>query len=328
MARSWTKGLAAAAVVALTGAAAWSAGSQDTEGGARASLTLIAPAAPGGGWDGLARTMQQVLREEGIVNSVQVVNIPGAGGTIGLASLADRSGDGQTLMITGLVMSGAIQTNDSRTTFDDVTPLAKLTEDYEVLVVPKDSPYDDLKSFMAAWKQDPGGTAVGGGSLGGTDQMVAGLLAESGGVDPGQINYIAYPGGGEALASLLSGTVDAGVSGYGEFADQIESGQLRALGVSAEEPVDGIDAPTFEEAGYDGATMPNWRGVLAPDGLDPAERETLEEILTELQQSQGWADALERNQWSDSYLTGDELDQYIDEENKTVTDVLTDLGLL
>ncbi|MGB7450189.1 MAG: tripartite tricarboxylate transporter substrate binding protein [Ornithinimicrobium sp.] len=320
--------MAGLAVAALTGAAAYQAGSSDPEGGARSSLTLIAPASPGGGWDGLARTMQQVLRSEGIVASVQVVNIPGAGGTIGLAGLEDRRGDGQTLMITGLVMAGAVELNDSPVTFEDVTPVAMLTEDYEVMVVPADSEFEDLDGFMQAWKQDPGGTAIGGGSLGGTDQLVAGLLAQSGEIDPAELNYIAYPGGGEALASLLSGNVAAGFSGYAEFAPQIDAGKLRALGLSADEPVENVDVPVFPELGYEGAVLPNWRGVLAPRGLDSTESETIQEILDEMVATDAWAEALERNQWTDAYLTGEDFQAYVDTQSEDVIALLEKLGLL
>lgn len=314
-------------VALLTGAAAYQAGSADTSGGARSSLTIIAPASPGGGWDTLARTMQQTLRSEGIVNNVQVLNIPGAGGTIGLAALAGRAGDGQTIMITGLVMTGAVQLNDSQTTFDDVSPLARLTEDYEVLVVPEASPYDNLDDFVKDWKADPKGTAIGGGSLGGTDQLVAGLLAESAGVTPANVNYIAYPGGGEALASLLSNTVQAGISGYGEFSGQIEAGQLKALGLSAPQRLPGVDIPTFDELGYENANLPNWRGALAAPGLEESEQATLVEILDEMHASEAWKEALERNQWADSYSTGDEFTASLDQDKSTVETLLSELGL-
>lgn len=328
MARLVTSLLAGVTVLGLTGAAAYQAGSTNTEGGARASLTLIAPASPGGGWDTLARTMQQVLRTEGIVANVQVVNIPGAGGTIGLSGLANREGDGQTLMIMGLVMAGAIELNDSPVTFDDVTPIAQLTEDYEVVVVPAASEYQNLEDFMAGWKADPGGTAIGGGSLGGTDQLVAGLLAKSGDISPSDMNYIAYPGGGEALASLLANNVAAGFSGYTEFADQIAAGQLRALGLSADEQVDGVDVPTFGDSGFDDAVLANWRGVIAPEGLDAAERQTIDDILAEMVATPAWAEALERNQWTDAYMTDDEFVTYLDEQSLEVTDLLVELGLL
>lgn len=314
-------------VALLTGAAAYQAGSANTTGGARSSLTIIAPASPGGGWDTLARTMQQTLRSEGIVNNVQVVNIPGAGGTIGLAALADRAGDGQTIMITGLVMTGAVQLNDSQTTFEDVSPLARLTEDYEVLVVPEASPYENLDDFVKDWKADPEGTAIGGGSLGGTDQLVAGLLAKSSGITPADVNYIAYAGGGQALASLLSNTVQAGISGYGEFSSQIDSGQLRALGLSAPERLPGVDIPTFEELGYSNATLPNWRGVLAPPGLEESQEATLIDILDEMQGSEPWREALERNQWADSYSTGAEFKSSLETDEATVQDLLSELGL-
>jgi len=195
-------------------------------------------------------------------------------------------------------------------------------------VVPEASEYQNLEDFMAGWKADPGGTAIGGGSLGGTDQLVAGLLAKSGDIQPSDMNYIAYPGGGEALASLLANNVAAGVSGYTEFADQIDAGQLRALGLSAEEPVEGVDVPTFGESGFDNAVLANWRGIIAPSGLDAAETETINEILDEMVASPAWAEALERNQWTDAYISEDEFVTYLDEQSLEVTDLLVELGLL
>ncbi|MET0797761.1 MAG: tripartite tricarboxylate transporter substrate-binding protein, partial [Rhodococcus sp. (in: high G+C Gram-positive bacteria)] len=212
---------------------------------ARAKLTLIAPAAAGGGWDLVARESQQALRSDGIVNNAQVVNVPGAGGTIGLSQLENLSGQPTTVMITGTVMLGGIAINNSDTTLADTVPIAKLAEDFEVFVVPKDSPIQNLEDMIEAWRANPGGLPIGGGSLGGIDHIVAGQLAQEADIDPAAINYIAYSGGGEVLTSLLSNTVGVAVSGFNDFRDQIEAGNVRALAVAAPEPLEGFDVDTF-----------------------------------------------------------------------------------
>ena len=270
-----------AATATLVGFAAVDAGGGTEGADPRAKLTVMAPAAPGGGWDLAGREAQQALRSASIVNNVQVVNVPGAGGTIGLTQFADFGPDPTNLMMTGTVMEGAITVNGSSVSLEDTTPIAKLAEDYEVFIVPEDSPYETIDDFVAAWKEAPSGHPIGGGGLGGTDHLLAGLFAREVGIDPGQINYVSYPGGGEVLTALLSGTVEIGVSGYNEFSDQIEAGNLRALALSAEEPVDGIDAPTLIEQGID-VHLPNWRGMVAPAGITTAQRDELVAIIEEL----------------------------------------------
>ncbi|MDT0446505.1 Bug family tripartite tricarboxylate transporter substrate binding protein [Streptomyces johnsoniae] len=324
--RPLAAGVYGVVVTVLVSLAVLDAGLGESGGGARNSLTLMAPAAPGGGWDLAARESQQTMRSAGIVNSVQVVNVPGAAGTIGLSQTVDRAGDASLLLITGTVMVGGIEVSGSEDTLRDVTPIARLADDYGVVVVPADSPYRTLDDLLADWRRDPEGTAIGGGSLGGTDHLLAGLLAREAGVDPDLLNYIAYPGGGEVTTSLLSHTVAAGVSGYNEFSDQIESGRFRALGLSADERIEGIDVPTLAEQGLDVA-LPNWRGVVAPPGLTAEERAELEDIATELARSPEWAEVLERNRWADTFMTGETFEAFLDEETARVHQVIEELGL-
>lgn len=292
----------------------------------RSSLTLLAPAAPGGGWDGFARTTQQTLRGDGTVANVQVVNVPGAAGTIGLAQFVQMQGRNDILMATGGVMVGGISVSKPKESFDDVTLIARVADDYTALVVPASSDITTLEEFIEAWQADPTGTSFAGGSLGSIDHLVTGLLAREAGIDPSDANYIAYSGGGEALSAMLSGTTTAGISGYNEVAGQIEAGQLRLLAISAPEAVDGIEAPTFRDAGYDVA-MTNWRGYVAPPGITDDERQELLEILTEMRESPTWRDALERNAWTDSWLTGAEFDQFVRDEQKTADAIVKELGL-
>lgn len=319
------KVLAGLVGLAVVGAGVWDAGSGETGATARSQLTLIAPASAGGGWDGAAREIQQVMRADGIVNSTSVLNIPGAGGTIGLNELAQMEGESQTLMMMGITMLGAIRVNSSTRDLGDVTPIARLTDDYDVLVVPADSPYDSVEELVQDWAEAPDDFAFGGGSLGSVDQMIIAQLGRAAGIDPLDINYIAYSGGGELATSLLSGTIKASVSGWADFSDQVEAGRLKALAVSASEPVDFIDVPTLREEGYD-VTLTNWRGIVAPPGISAEERAELESIVTEVVRSPGWAEAVERNQWTDTFIIGAEFDADLAEQVDTVNQIWTDLG--
>lgn len=307
-------------------AAVIDAGRSGDGGGPRTKVTLVAPAAPGGGWDAFARESQQAMRGNGISGTVQVLNIPGAAGTIGLAQVAGMPGREDLLLVTGGVMVGGIIVNDSAVTLDAVEPIARLADDYNVLVVPGDSPYETLDDFIEAFADDPGGTAIGGGSLGGIDHVLSGLLAEDQGIDPSEVNYIAYPGGGEVVTSLLSHTTEAGLSGFNEFRDQIEAGNLRALAISAPEPVDGIDVPTFREQGVDVA-MANWRGYVAPPGISGEVREELVTMLAEMRETAEWQDTLARNGWEDNFMAGQEFDDFLLEETSTTEQIIRELGL-
>ena len=292
------------------------------------TLTLLAPAAPGGGWDQTARAMQQVLASTGVAPEVQVINVPGAGGIIGLAQVANAyEGDPNLLMMTGLIMMGAILTNDSPVTLDEVTPIARLLGEYEVLVVPSDSPYQTLEDFVVGWREDPGAFAIAGGSAGGTDHMLTGLLARAVGIDPTAINYLPHSGGGESLASILGGHVAAGINGYAELNPFIDAGRLTPLGISSDEPIAGVDIPTFREQGFDVA-LANWRGVAAPPGITDAEQSRLIALLDQMHASREWRGALEANNWFDLYLTGEEYGAFLNEEDGRTMAVLESIGLL
>lgn len=292
------------------------------------SLRIMAPASPGGGWDTTSRLMQSVLQETGIVPQVEVFNVEGAGGTIGLAQLASSErGQGDLLMMMGLVMTGAVLTNDSAVTLAETTPIASLTAEYEVVAVPANSPFQTLDDLLAALREDPGAVSWAGGSAGGTDHILAALIAQAAGVDPAQLNYIPYSGGGEALAAVLGSQVSAGVTGYGEWAGSIESGDLRALALSSPERVEGIDVPTLIEQGID-IELANWRGVVAPPDLDDAEREALIAVVDEMHATPEWAAVLEENNWADVYRSGNEFAAYLESEDERVGEILVDIGLV
>jgi putative tricarboxylic transport membrane protein len=268
------------------------------------------------------------MQEEKIAGNVQVVNVPGAGGIIGLAQFVNSAkGDPTQLMVTGYVMVGAILTNASAVTLDQVTPIARLTGEYEVVVVPAASPIKTMAELVEKLKADPGAVSWAGGSAGGTDQITAGLIAKAVGVDPTKVNYIAFSGGGEALAALLGGQVTAGISGYGEFEAQIKAGALRIIGVSSEAKVDGIDAPTFKEGGVDVAIQ-NWRMIAAPPGITPEQQAAISADIEKLEKSKGWQEQLKAKGWADTYLAGDEFKAQLKKDSEAAAAILKEIGLV
>jgi putative tricarboxylic transport membrane protein len=289
-------------------------------------LRIVAPAAPGGGWDQTARAMQQALLRAGIVTTPVVENVPGAAGTIGLARfIGAERGNGDALLVSGLIMLGGIVTHDSPVTLADVTPIARLTGEYEVLTVPAASPFRTLDDLLHAFKERPESISWGGGSAGGSDEILAGLIASALGVEPRRVNYIAFSGGGEALAAILGGQVSVGVNGLAEFAAQLEAGTVRVLAISSAERLPGVDAPTLREQGVD-VELENWRSIVAPPGIDAAERARLAATIEAMVRSPEWRETLERFRWIDRYLPGDEFAAFAAAEERRVRDVLRDLG--
>jgi putative tricarboxylic transport membrane protein len=293
-----------------------------------ADYSIMAPAAPGGGWDQTARTMQTLMQQEGISDNVQVTNVPGAGGTIGLAQFVNQSeGDPEDLIVGGYVMVGAILTNKSPVDLSMVTPIARLTGEQEAIVVPAASDIQTMDDLVAKLKAEPGAVSWGGGSAGGADHIVAGLIAKAVGVDPTQVNYIAFSGGGEALAAILGNQVTVGISGLGEFESQIEAGTLRLLAVSGEEAPEGVDAPTLKEAGVDVA-LENWRMVAAAPGITDEEKAAIVADIEKLATSEAWQQELATRGWDDRYLAGPEFETQLASDIESTEAILTEIGLV
>jgi putative tricarboxylic transport membrane protein len=305
------------------------------------TLQIMAPAAPGGGWDTTAREIQRVMTEGGIVSGdVEVFNVEGAGGTIGLAELvSEHTGDENILMVMGLVMIGAIGLNAAPIGLDAVTPIARLTGEFEVIVVPADSQYETLEQLLADFQADPTSISWGGGSAGGTDHLLIALMAQQLGIDATQVNYVPFSGGGEALASVMGGQTTAGVSGLGEWIGQIEAGELRALAISGRAAASG-DAtpmaaegdtasmiPTLQEQGVD-LELANWRGVVAAPGISDEAKAAIVSTFDALVASDGWQATLDQYGWTDLYLAGDEFQAYLTEQIETINATLTELGLI
>jgi putative tricarboxylic transport membrane protein len=292
-------------------------------------ITVIAPANPGGGWDQTARQLQQVLRDTGLLGvPVEVVNRGGAGGTIGLADLVSRHrGNPQTLMVFGQVMLGAVRTNNSPVSVADTVPIARLLNEYEMVAVPADSPFDTLDALIEVFRAAPESISWAGGSAGGIDHMLVGLLALAAGVDPARVNYVAHAGGGEAAVAVIGGHVSAGVSGVGEWKGFVDTGRMRPLAISAAERLSDSETPTFREYGLD-VVLANWRGVLAPPDTDSMTRAWLADALDAMRDSPAWQQILTDNEWEDSFLSGAPLDEFLADERATADQVLRSVGLV
>jgi putative tricarboxylic transport membrane protein len=294
------------------------------------TLSVMAPAAAGGGWDLTARNLQKAIKDGNLAGeAVEVYNVPGAAGTVGLAELvAKRRGDAHQLMVTGLVMVGGVVTNKSAVDLTQTTPIATLTAEPEVVVVPASSKYTTLKELLDAWKANPASVKFGGGSAGGTDHILVGLLAKAAGIDPKAMKYVAYSGGGEAKAALLSGDLSAGVSGPSEFADLIAGGKVRVLANSgsAAITVGGASASTIKTAGYDVELM-NWRGIVAPPGISAAERKAITEFVDKVHGSEQWKGVLAQQKWEDFYRSGDAAEAFFKSETSRIKSVLVEAGV-
>jgi putative tricarboxylic transport membrane protein len=288
------------------------------------SVKMLIPANPGGGWDTTGRELGKAMTASGAVKNIQYDNKGGAAGAIGIAQFVNSAkGDPNALMMGGMVMIGGLIQAKSPVTIDQVTPVARLTSEYEVIVVPASGP-KTLKELLDKFKANPGSVSFGGGSAGGTDQILAWLIAKEVGVDPNKVNYVAFKGGGEAVSAIIGGHVAAGISGLSEFAQHIKSGKMRALAVSSAKAMEGI--PSLKEQGVN-VELANWRGIFGAPGITKAQRDELIKAVEKAVQSKEWKETLKRQEWEDFYLPGDAYGQYLQAESKRIAGVLGALNV-
>lgn len=291
------------------------------------SVLMFVPAAPGGGWDGTGRAIEQACKAAGLVGSFQFENVGGAGGMVGLPRFVNqRKGMANAMMVGGSVMVGAGIQNKSPVTIKDVVPLARLTEEAGVIVVPSSSPHKTWKDLEAAIKASPKAVSVAGGSSGGTDHQLLGKVIKALGGNPREAAYVAFPGGGPANAAIIGGQVTAGISGYSEFAEQIQAGRMRPLAVSGNKRIPGVDVPTLTELGVP-VTAANWRGVFGAPGISGAQRDQLVTLLTRMAESTAWKDLLAQRKWTDVFLAGDGFARELAADIADTEAVMKDLGL-
>jgi putative tricarboxylic transport membrane protein len=295
---------------------------------AAANIKMMIPANPGGGWDTTGRALGKALQDSGAASSVTYENKGGAAGIIGLAQYANATkGDGNSLMVMGAVMLGGIITGKPPVSLDKVTPIARLTSEYNVFVVPANSPLKTMKDVVEQLKKDPGSVKWGGGSRGSTEHIAAAMLAREVGVDAAKINYVPFRGGGEAVAAILGGNVTVGGSGYSEFQQYIETGKMRPIAVTSAKRLKGINIPTMIEQGYN-IDIGNWRGVYAPAGLTATQRKDLTDMVLKATKSKSWAESLEKNNWTPAWMANPAFDDFVDSEFASLRATMVKAGMI
>ncbi len=293
-----------------------------------AAIKMMIPANPGGGWDGTGRALGTAMTDAGVAATVTYENKGGAAGALGLAQFANASkGDPNALMVMGAVMVGGIITGKPPVGLDKVTPIARLTSEYNVFVLPANSPFKNMKEVVDQLKKDPASVKWGGGSRGSTEHIAAAMLAREAGVDAAKINYVAFRGGGEATAAILGGNVTVGGSGYSEFQQYIDSGKMRPVAVTSATRLKGIDVPTLKEQGFN-VEIGNWRGVYAAAGITPEQRKALTDLVMKATKSKAWAEAMEKNKWTPAYMTGKEFEEFVDREFASLRATMVKSGMI
>ena len=307
----------------LAAAGVWPASAQ-----AATALKMMIPANPGGGWDTTGRALGKALQDAGVASSITYENKGGAAGALGLAQFYNASkGDGQALMVMGAVMLGGIITGKPPVSLSQITPIARLTSEYNVFVLPSNSPFKTMADVVAQLKKDPGSIKWGGGSRGSTEHIAAAMIAREAGVDPSRINYVAFRGGGEATAAILGGNVTVGGSGYSEFEQYISAGKMKPIAVTSEARLKGRDVPTLREQGLN-VVIGNWRGVYGAAGITPAQRKALTDMIVKATKSKDWQESLEKNDWTPALLTGAAFDDFVDRDFASLRATMVKAGMI
>ncbi|KAI2670125.1 tripartite tricarboxylate transporter substrate-binding protein [Pseudomonas sp. TNT3] len=292
------------------------------------TVKFMAPGSVGGGYDQTARVLGKAMVEAGTAKSATFENKGGAGGTLGLAQFANSTkGDPNALLVVGAIMVAGIEQNKPQISLKDVTPIARLFTEYNVIAVRKESPYKTLDDLIKDFKAKPTSVTFGGGSKGSIDHIGIAELASKLDVPVNKVNYVAFAGGGEVVAQALGGQIKVITGGYAELGQYIKNGQFRVLAIGAPNRVEGIDAPTLKESGYD-VTIGNWRGVYGAANLTPEQRHAVIEAVVAATKSKTWQDNIQTNAWSPSILTGDDFGKFVDEEHVRLRAMLVKVGLL
>lgn len=292
------------------------------------AVKFMAPGSVGGGYDQTARILGKALIEADAVKSITFENKGGAGGTLGLAQFANSTkGDPNALIVVGANMVTSEEQNKPQITMKDVTPIARLFTEYNVLAVREESSYKTLEDLLTAFKADPSSIKWGGGSKGSIDHIGIAELAGKMDVPINKVNYIAYAGGGEVVAATLGGHITVITGGYAELAKYVQSKQFRLLAIGAPERVAGIEAPTLKEKGYD-VIINNWRGVYGAANLSPEQRKQVVDAVLSGTNSKVWQENVKVNAWSPSILTGDEFGKFVEEDHVRLRAMLVKVGLL
>lgn len=315
---TFLKSLAAMAATGALPLSAWAA----------PNVKMMIPANPGGGWDTTGRALGKALTDGKLADTVTFDNKGGAAGALGLAQFVNGSkGDPNAMMIMGAVMLGGIITGKPPVSLSQATPIARMTSEYNVFVLPANSPLKTMKDVVDQLKKDPGSVKWGGGSRGSTEHIAAAMIAQKVGVDPAKINYVAFRGGGEATAAILGGNVTIGGSGFSEFAEYINAGKMKAIAVTSPTRLPGINVPTLKEQGID-VEIGNWRGVYGAPGITPEQRKALTDMVLAALKTPSWAEAVKKNDWTPAVLSGDAFAKFVDDEFASLRATMVKSGMV
>lgn len=291
-------------------------------------LKMMIPANPGGGWDTTGRALGKALVDAKVADSVTYTNKGGAAGALGLAQFVNASkGDPDALMVMGAVMLGGIITGKPPVSLSQATPIARLISEYNVYVLPANSPFKTMADVIAQLKKDPGSVKWGGGSRGSTEHIAACMIAREVGVDPAKINYVAFRGGGEATAAILGGNVTVGGSGYSEFQEYIKAGKMRPIAVTSPQRLKGIAIPTLKEQGIN-VELGNWRGVYGAPGITAAQRKAVTDMVVKAVKTKTWQEAVEKNDWTPALMYGPEFEKFVDNEFAMLRATMVKAGMV
>ena len=295
---------------------------------AAANVKMMIPANPGGGWDTTGRALGKALTDSKAADTVTYDNKGGAAGALGLAQFVNGSkGDPNALMVMGAVMLGGLITGKPPVSLSQATPIARLSSEYNVFVLPANSPFKSMKDVVEQLKKDPGSVKWGGGSRGSTEHIAAAMIAQKVGADPSKINYVAFRGGGEATAAILGGNVTVGGSGYSEFAEYIKAGKMKAIAVTSGKRLPGVDVPTLKEQGID-VEIGNWRGVYGAPGITDAQRKALTDMVLAALKSPAWTEAVKKNDWTPAVLTGEAFAKFVDDDFAALRATMVKSGMV
>ena len=289
------------------------------------NIDWTVPANPGG-YSLTSNAISDTLKAEGLLSEYTSTFKPGAGGSVGLGAFQEIKGKPEAALVVGIALTGGMYSNKSPLNLLSSTPIAKVLREYDAIVVPASSKYRTLNQLMDDLKAKPNSVAIAGGSKGGIDHQVIGLLAQKAGIDPTKLNYVVFSGGPEVITSVLSNSTQVGISGSSEFAAFVASGKLRVLGVSSAKSLTGFKGKTFVSQGYD-LVYGNWRGIMAPADISAADRLNFIKVIDIMHISPSWKAQLVKNNWDNEFAAGSAFKAFLEKHIPEINAVMKGLGI-
>ncbi len=317
----WLIALALAGASSVCGAQGWTP---------QKNIEIVVGSAPGGSNDKTARAVEKIVTGKKLLNgTLTVVNKPGGGGNLQLSYMNQHAGDPHFVMVTTPTLLSSHITGTAPLGHADFTPLASMVNDYVVYVVNAESKIKTGKDLVDSLKKDPRSVTMGFSTgLGTHNHIAAALLMKTIGGDPKALKVVAFKGAADAITTLMGGHIDLVTTAAGNVAAHVASGKLRVIAVAAPKRMGGDMAavPTWKEQGVD-LVWGNWRAIMGPKGLTPAQVATWEGALRKVVESPEWKEDLEKNYWSNDFTTGEQLKKDLAQDYAAMKLVLVELGL-